>query len=271
MKNQVVAVVLTIAIVLSGGAGYLAGQQRQGVQTSNSTSNTTICTVTGETIGVMLRVLSGGSPVVGASINGESVGYCNDARQTTPLQSTLTNSTGWANLLDGGFGVYDISINFSRVILHISVPVQPVSATYAILDIASGNIATAFCSYNSHCQLPPSAGQSCSIAKQQQGLPNPTDRWFTARVDFSGPWEATAVVNDHGSTAFAGCYVGSGQGYFEYGSQSLSNNASILITALKLDNSTGTLFAAVNGNTNSTNLPYGIVTIRAPAGYSSAT
>ena len=40
-----------------------------------------------------------------------------------------------------------------------------------------------------------------------------------------------------------------------------------MITAVKLDNGTGSLFVAVNGSTNSTGLPYGVVTVRASADY----
>jgi len=273
MRNEAVGVILAIAIAVSGVLGFFAGQlssghQPSGVQSFSSTSNTGGCTVQGTTIGVVLRVLSGSNPVAGATVNGESVGYCNDIREVMPFHLTVTNSTGWANLLDGGFGVYDININYSRVTYHISLPVEPLAATYAIFDTATGNTTTDVCTDNQHCRLPSSAvSQSCKAAAQLQGLPIPTGRWFTARVDYRGPWEATAVVYDHGSSVFASCYVGSGQGFFEYLSANISKNASILITAVKLDNGTGSLFAAVNGKANSTSLPYGMVTVRAPANY----
>lgn len=112
-------------------------------------------------------------------------------------------------------------------------------------------------------------GQVCSSANKLQGLPIPTEPWFTVGVNYAGPWEAVAVVHDHGSLVTLPCYSGNGQGYFEYQSPSLSKNATIVVTASKLDNGTGTLFAAVNGNTNSTTLPFGAATVRAPADYSS--
>jgi hypothetical protein len=110
--------------------------------------------------------------------------------------------------------------------------------------------------------------QGCVSATKLQGLPNPTERWFTVGVDYPGPWEATAVVYDHGSPVPITCYVGTGQGYFEYQSLALSNNATIVVTASKLDDGTGILFVGVNGKTNSTTLPYGTVTVMAPADYS---
>ena len=269
MRNELVGILLAIAIAASGGVGYLWGSSVRGVQTPVSTSTITSCIVQGETIGVVLRVLSGSTPVSGAIVYGETVGYCNGARQTRQLQPAATNSSGWAGLLEGGFGVYDIGINYSKITYHVSVPVEPVAATYAVFDTISGNITTYVCSYNSNCRIPSATiSQSCIAAKQLHGLPIPTPMpWFTAGVNYAGPWEATAVVYDHGSPVFAGCYTGTGQGYFEYQNPSLSKNASIMITAVKLDNGTGSLFVAVNGSTNSTGLPYGVVTVRASADY----
>lgn len=107
----------------------------------------------------------------------------------------------------------------------------------------------------------------CRIAAPLQGLPLPGTQWFTAGVDYVGPWEATAVVHDNGSSVFAQCYVGTGQGFFGYTSASISKDATMFITAVKLDKGTGILFVAVNGSTNSTDLSYGQVTVLAYANY----
>src|SRR3989442_913996 len=154
MRNELVGILLAIAIAASGGVGYLWGSSVRGVQTNVSSSTITSCVVQGETIGVVLRVLSGSTPVSGAIVYGETVGYCNGARQTRQLQPAATNSSGWAGLLEGGFGVYDIGINYSKITYHVSVPVEPVAATYAVFDTVSGNITTYVCSYNSNCRIP---------------------------------------------------------------------------------------------------------------------
>jgi len=107
------------------------------------------------------------------------------------------------------------------------------------------------------------ANSSCLTTPSLPILPVPNAPWFTAGVNYSGPWEALAVVYNQGSPTFSGCYTGDGQGYFIYQASGLSSTASIRITATKLDGSPGTLFAAVNGNTNSTNVPYGSATVSA--------
>src|SRR5450759_2447741 len=103
---------------------------------------------------------------------------------------------------------------------------------------------------------------TCFSPAPGQGLP--VGRWFTARVNYSGSWEALAVVYDNESPIFSRCYTGNGQGFFEYLNGSLSSSATIRVTATKLDGGTGALTVAVNGNINSTNTPYGSVTVSAP-------
>jgi hypothetical protein len=102
----------------------------------------------------------------------------------------------------------------------------------------------------------------CSPAAPLQGLPA-GGYWFTARVNYSGPWVALAVIYDRGTSILAKCYTGVGQGFFEHENSSFDSAAMIRITASKLDGGTGALTAAVNGNINSTSAPYGSVTVSA--------
>ena len=139
MKNEVIAVLLVIAVIAGGGAGYFVGVNSVTSVTSSigqTTITTTSCTVSGPTNGVVIRVVEGGlngptTPIEGARVDGEADGYCNDALQTQTLQSAVTNSSGWASLLDEGFGVYNLNISYEvgnpqlTENYHISIPMNP--------------------------------------------------------------------------------------------------------------------------------------------------
>jgi hypothetical protein len=122
-------------------------------QSNRTTISTTSCMILAPSIGVILRVVEDAShptPVVGAQITGESVGWCNGAEQISMLQPATTNSSGWASLLDGGFGIYDLSINYSYVDYGVnvtdhyslSISTQPTTVTCAVYNITSGNVTT---------------------------------------------------------------------------------------------------------------------------------
>lgn len=138
------------------------------IATSTTSIATTSCTIMGPTIGVVIRVIAynystsptSTIPVVGAHVSGQSVGYCNDALQTSTLQPTTTNSSGWASLLDGQFGLYNLVISYSPSLTYnfsptlsfnMSIVTQPTTVTYVILNISTGNMTTHFCEYNFHC------------------------------------------------------------------------------------------------------------------------
>ena len=135
-------------------------------QSSRTTVSTTTCAISGPTIGVMLRVLEDAvhpTPVAGAQITGQSVGYCNDMEQVSMLQPATTNSSGWAGLLDGGFGIYDLSINYSYVDYGVnftdhyslSISTQPTTVTCAVYNITSGNVTTTISEYSPRCSMGP--------------------------------------------------------------------------------------------------------------------
>ncbi len=132
----------------------------------------TSCTVSGPTNGVEIRVLMGTGtvvPVAGAQITGNARGYCNGSPQISALQPVTTNSSGWANLLDGGFGIYDLNITRAYTetgpilirsnttstegpytytdVYHLSLPTSPLATTLVTYNISSGNVTTIFCYY----------------------------------------------------------------------------------------------------------------------------
>lgn len=127
-------------------------------QSSRTTLETTSCAVSGPTIGVMLRVLEDAShptPVAGAQITGQMVGWCNDAQQVSLLQPETTNSSGWASLLDGGFGIYDLSINYSSDHYSLSIATLPMTLTCVVYNTTSGNVTTTLSEYESRCPAGP--------------------------------------------------------------------------------------------------------------------
>lgn len=123
---------------------------------------------------------------------------------------------------------------------------------------------------------PPSASANSSPAASPQHstsiymnasslpvLPAPSFPWFTASVNYSGSWEANAVVFNGASQIFTVCYVGTGQGYFLVQNSSFPSSATIQITATKLDGGVSTLSVAVNGNISSTSALYGSTAVSA--------
>ena len=155
MRNGAIASLLVVAILAGAGAGYLVGVNLATNSTTNSSVATTSCTVLGPTIGVVIQIIEGGlsgptSPVVGARIIGEAAGYCNNALQTQPLQQALTNSSGWATLFDGGFGVYNLNVSYEvgspqvTETYHLSISMQPETTAYVVFNTTTGNVTTHF-------------------------------------------------------------------------------------------------------------------------------
>src|SRR2546422_1161227 len=162
LKNGVVAVVLVIAMTGSAGAGFLVGSNVFGnITVGNPTAKTTktTCHITGVTLGVRVRIVaidySNNStvPVSNASVTGQNVVYCNDERQVTTFRPTKTNSSGWVGLSYGGVGIYYVNITYpnSNLTYSLSIPARPVTATYVVFNISSGNVTTHFCAFNYHC------------------------------------------------------------------------------------------------------------------------
>jgi hypothetical protein len=98
-------------------------------------------------------------------------------------------------------------------------------------------------------------------------LPDPTERWFIAGVDYTGPWVATMTVYNGGSPLYSACYAGDNTGggaLFWYQSQNLTNSSTVRIIATKLDGSMAVLQVACNGVVNGTSVPYGSIELTAP-------
>lgn len=115
--------------------------------TTSQTYNST-CTVLAPAIGVVIQVVENNYtqsgtysiPVSGISISGQDIGYCNGQKQVIILNKMMTNSTGWATLLDGGFGTYYLNVdNFT-----LSIPTQAESITEVNFNLSSGNVTTHF-------------------------------------------------------------------------------------------------------------------------------
>jgi hypothetical protein len=148
---------MIVLVVASSASGYLAASlvtlHETHTTTIITTSDITVsCMVSAESIGVALRVLEGNSPqpatpVTDATVSGYDVGYCNNSPQAIIINSTKTNSTGWADLRYGGYGTYYLSVQVSTISYSLAVAVQPVSLAYVTFDISSGNTTTSQCEF----------------------------------------------------------------------------------------------------------------------------
>jgi len=169
LKNQIFALFMVVLVFASAGAGYLVGSVRSpssftslssASATVTTSSTITSCTILAPTMGVELRVMvvnsttSGVSvPQKGARISGQAITYCNSVQQVYPIRPETTNSSGWAVLLDGGLGIYFLTVVFpnSVISVNLSIPTQPTGVTYAVFQSPSGNLTTHFCYYNINC------------------------------------------------------------------------------------------------------------------------
>jgi hypothetical protein len=127
------------------------------VATFPGSVTTTSCVVSGPTMGVVIHVLANNYtgngvsviPVVGAKVSGQAVGYCNNVLQQSTLQATTTNSSGWASLLDGQFGLYNLQVAYiPTLVFNLSIVTMPTSVTYVTFNISTGNMTTHFCEFN---------------------------------------------------------------------------------------------------------------------------
>jgi hypothetical protein len=151
LRNEVVAGVLVLALIVGAGAGYLAGiSEGRTATVRTSTANTSptqaTCTVTAPTYGVKLRVVANNGSWEGVRVGGEAVGYCNDQKQVTMLGPVTTNSSGWASLREYGLsGITYLDVNDRDWVYNLSIVTQPTATTYVTLDLSSGNVTTHFC------------------------------------------------------------------------------------------------------------------------------
>lgn len=146
------------------------------VPSASSSTSPAACTIIGPTEGVEIRVvMSNGSdpshtiPVVGAQVGGEDDGYCNGQRRVMVLMAETTNSSGWASLLDGGFGSYNLSVTYPGsgfVVINstsgqgttsvgtiitiffggngLIIPTQPTAITYVTYDTSTGALSWSY-------------------------------------------------------------------------------------------------------------------------------
>jgi hypothetical protein len=167
MKAKAAAAVV-IAILVVGVAAYatfvLVGHT-PGVESSQSSSKvpSASCSITGAPVGGELQVLSdSGTPIAGAQVKGSSTAYCDGQAQVIRLPVVTTNSSGWVDL-EPVYAAYDLTVTYSGHTYSVSLPNQPMFATYAVLRLPSGAYATSYCFGGSHCGLHPSAAAAYTV------------------------------------------------------------------------------------------------------------
>lgn len=126
--------------------------------TTTTVSTEYTCTYSGETVGVLFRLVSDtGSPISGVQIKGQSVVYCNTERQVQALPLATTNSSGWADMRDGNGGNYYLTFGYAGTSYNVMISVEPVALTLATLKLPSGILTTQDCAFgNLQSCSPPS-------------------------------------------------------------------------------------------------------------------
>jgi hypothetical protein len=89
-------------------------------------------------------------------------------------------------------------------------------------------------------------------------------------VSYSGPWNATLTAYSNSAPAFTQCYAGDGVGYVYLNDWNPNGSALLVVTAQKLDGSSGNLTLTVEADTTGVNLTIGMSSTVAPYGSASA-
>lgn len=104
----------------------------------------------------------------------------------------------------------------------------------------------------------------CSTPSPLPVLPNPAAQGYSWSVNYTGQWNATVVgITGNGTVALRQCYTDVGPGYVYIPDWSASGGTTLSVTASKLDSGTTIMTLAINGQTDSTSIPYGSVTLTA--------
>jgi hypothetical protein len=166
LKKKYSALIIVIVIVGSLVGGYLIGSGRvnvpylSGGTNSTTSSVSTACTASGQTNGVVLKVVQdnyssrppGILPVAGANVTVSDVYYCGNVKHEGTFIPSVTNSSGLASLLFGGAGMYYLTIHYhSPANYTLSVPVAPLATTFVTYNISTGNLSASVCYYSEHC------------------------------------------------------------------------------------------------------------------------
>jgi len=103
--------------------------------TSSGTSVlTTTCTITGQSAGATVRVLSdAGSPIAGVQISGTQINPCGNAK-ILPVE---TDSNGLITL-PGKVGTYNMTLTYEGLLYNVNIPMYPVQRTEVTLYVPSG-------------------------------------------------------------------------------------------------------------------------------------
>ena len=222
MRKEILVLIVAFLVVGSLGLLYVGSfpfsVYRGSSATSPSSSTTSISTasstsstcysVTGESAGAALRVLSdSGSPIAGVQVNGANINACG----SFAISPIVTDSDGLITL-PGTFGTYSLTVAYQGHAYYVNMPMFPVSLTETTLHVPSGVFAVEVVAYGSRPVLNgPSFASSSGGLQLNITLGNYTVRagdYLPIRVAIVGPgaWNAsdaevtTVVTNSAGVT-----------------------------------------------------------------------
>ncbi len=221
-NTYLAAVIIVAAILISASIFFAASTFTTTVtrtstetttllqSTSTTQTNSTVCSITGEPFGVVLRAVSdSGSPIAGAQATGQTVAYCDGQPQVHALPAVTTNSSGFASFLEGYPGSYQLSLTYAGRQYNLTVPTQPMYASYVTYSIPSGNMSTSFCFANTKC-----SGES---SQTSTGVVYTVNAAFVSRfcsnsstIQRSGGTSQAAGLQSSGSLSIGFSFVGTG-------------------------------------------------------------
>jgi len=136
MRNETVAVVLVVVIVLAFLAGLGSSTVLLG-GTSNSTTSTQCSTIATSQVRLQVVNSTSGKPVASASVYGEvDYGDCSGSYTSITLDTALTNATGFA-FFGPEIGTYHLTVQ-AHGNYFVDASTRPFVVTCVTLSVPSG-------------------------------------------------------------------------------------------------------------------------------------
>ena len=213
MRSAVVASLIVVVIIVSAGAGYLAGSSIRTTATATATSfetttatttevvtsyTSTYCTISGPPGGISVRFLNSSTmaPIAGVYVVAVNRPfYCSGYSTFAPFPAGpqtvtifTTSATEWYPLSSDSNAAYSIAAFYEGHSYNFTADLRPVSLTCATLYIPSGETNVTITTFGENCY---------------SGTPPTINSLALANVTISG-YPGEIAVNPNASKIYVG-------------------------------------------------------------------